>query len=208
MVAVRSAQYELVAYVVKTRGLEGEVMARAVDGLPFALHEGLSVYVVPPTLDGPRELVVKSVQENAPGSFRVQFEEIDSIDLAEQIAGRHLLALVSDIRQEDGFEFQDEIGRSVHDERYGALGVIEELICTPANDVWVVQGAYGEVLIPVIEDVVLEIPEDIALPIATRIMDGLIEGDRHQDKGDKGDSPLSPGVSPLCSICSVEGDGE
>lgn len=174
MVAVQSAQYELVAHVVKTRGLEGEVMAHAADGLPFALYEGLNVYVVPPTLDGPRELVVEQIQESSPDSYRVKFKDIDSIDQAEQLIGRYLLALVSDIQLEESADYLEEIGRVVHDERYGELGVIEELICTPANDVWVVQGAYGEVLIPVIEDVVLEIPEDVALPIATRIMDGLV----------------------------------
>ena len=174
MVAVRSAQYELVAHVVKTRGLEGEVMARAADDLPFALHEGLDVFVVPPTLSGPRELVVERVQESTPDAYRVRFAGVDSIDTAEQLAGRYLLARVSDIRLEDSDDYLEEIGRVVHDERYGELGVIEELIFTPANDVWVVQGAHGEVLIPVIEDVVLEIPEDVSLPIATRIMDGLV----------------------------------
>ena len=44
---------------------------------------------------------------------------------------------------------------------------------TPANDVWVIAGgAYGEVLVPVVEDVVLDIPEPVRIRV--KVMDGLI----------------------------------
>ena len=45
---------------------------------------------------------------------------------------------------------------------------------TPANDVWVVDGGpFGEVLLPVIEQVVREVPEEG--PIAVRVLPGLID---------------------------------
>ena len=45
---------------------------------------------------------------------------------------------------------------------------------TPANDVWVVEGPdHGEVLIPVIDDVVSTIP--VEGPISVRVMDGLLD---------------------------------
>ena len=44
---------------------------------------------------------------------------------------------------------------------------------TPANDVWVVDGgAFGEVLVPAVEDVVVELPE--CGPISVKLLDGLI----------------------------------
>lgn len=168
------AHYELVARVGKTRGLEGKVTASAAGDLPFALYEGLEVCVVPPSLYGPRELTVECIDESSDNIFLVQFEGIDSIDDAEQIVGRYLLAKTDDLDPYD-YEQYEEIGRSVIDERYGALGEIVEIIFTPANDVWVVNGAHGEVLIPVIEDVVLDIPEDVNESIRTRVMDGLVE---------------------------------
>jgi len=42
--------------------------------------------------------------------------------------------------------------------------------------VWIVHGPYGEVLVPVIEDVVVEIDDD-AQTIDVELLDGLIEGE-------------------------------
>ena len=84
-------EYELVARVGKARGLEGEVTATTAGNLPFSVYEGLHVHVVPPTLDGPRELDVCSVCEGAGNTYQLRFDGVDSIDAAEQIAGRFLL---------------------------------------------------------------------------------------------------------------------
>ena len=167
------AEYELVARVGKARGLEGEVTATSVGDLPFCIYPGLRVHVVPPTMYGTRELVVSSVEEGTGSTYRLHFEEVESIDDAEQIAGRYLLADVLDL---DDVALGDGcLGRMVLDERYGELGTIDEVIETLAHPVWVVHGPYAEVLIPVIDDVILSYPDDPADPIHTRVMDGLIE---------------------------------
>ena len=41
----------------------------------------------------------------------------------------------------------------------------------PANDVWVVRGARGEILLPVIDDVVSAVPESGPIPV--RVPAGL-----------------------------------
>lgn len=167
------AQYDLVAHVGKARGLEGEVTASTVGDLPFFVYEGLHVHVVPPSLFGPRHLVVSEIFEGGGNSYRLRFEGVDSIADAEQIAGRYLLANVSDL---EGYEdYGSEIGLRVEDERFGDLGIIEEIIETPANDVWVVRGTHGEVLVPVIDDVIVSYPQDTTDPMVTHIMDGLID---------------------------------
>ncbi len=51
-----------------------------------------------------------------------------------------------------------------------------ETIITGANDVWVVDGAFGEVLIPVIDDVVLDIDEQ-ERTIRVALLPGLLEDD-------------------------------
>ena len=73
--------------------------------------------------------------------------------------------------------YTDLMGREVVDERFGSLGTIVEIMSTPANDVWVVEGdRYGEVLIPVIEQVVLDLPDTGT--IFVHVMDGLIDMDK------------------------------
>ncbi len=93
---------------------------------------------------------------------------------AEDAVGCYLLAREDDIALDplvDSFEHLE--GRLVVDERFGELGTIQDIMLNPANDVWVVDGgAYGEVLIPVIEQVVHAIPHDGPIPV--HIMDGLI----------------------------------
>lgn len=166
------ASYELVARVGKARGLEGEVTAHAADDLPFCLYEGLHVHVVPPALYGPRELTIKTIAELA-GQLVLTFGEIASIDDAERLAGRWLLAACDDLQLEDSSDWF--IGCAVRDERYGDLGKVVELIETPANDVLVVKGPYGDVLVPVIDETIVEIPRQDGFPIVTHIMDGLID---------------------------------
>lgn len=166
-------EYELVARVGKARGLEGEVTATTAGNLPFSVYEGLHVHVVPPTLQGPRELDVISVIEGAGNTYQLRFEGIDTIDAAEQIAGRFLLA---DVRNLEGLDNPLlEIGRTVVDERHGELGEIREVIETAAHDVWVIDGPYGEVLVPVVDEVIVSYPEAADEAIRTRVMDGLIE---------------------------------
>ena len=45
----------------------------------------------------------------------------------------------------------------------------------PANDVWVVQSEkYGEFLVPVLEEVVLELPEDESGQVVVRLPRGIL----------------------------------
>lgn len=166
-------EYELVARVGKARGLEGEVTATTAGNLPFSVYAGLHVHVVPPSLHGPRELDVCSVCEGAGNTYQLRFEGVESIDDAEQIAGRFLLA---DVRDLEGIDMPRlDIGRTVVDERHGELGTITEVIETAAHDVWVIEGPHGEVLVPVVDEVIVSYPEVADAVIRTRIMDGLLE---------------------------------
>lgn len=61
------------------------------------------------------------------------------------------------------------------DERHGELGEIREVIETAAHDVWVIDGPHGEVLVPVVDEVIVAYPDDDDGVIRTRVMDGLLE---------------------------------
>ena len=96
-------------------------------------------------------------------------------DAASELSGHWLLAVQDELEFEDSYDEQWAIGFEVVDERYGSLGTVSEIIQTPANDVWVVNGPYGEVLVPVIDDTIVSLPESDDEPITTKIMDGLID---------------------------------
>lgn len=161
-----------IARVVRPHGRTGEVIVRAVRGLPFCMEPGLTVALTPPALDRDRFCEVLEVAEDPQGA-RVRFSGIDSIDAAEAVRDCYVLARRDDLELGAlDAPWIELIGRHLYDERFGDLGAITEVLETPANDVWQVEGSYGEVLVPVIEQVVEEIPEKGDIPV--RIMDGLL----------------------------------
>ena len=50
---------------------------------------------------------------------------------------------------------------------------------------WTVEGPFGEVLIPVVDEVVLDIPEDPSQPISVRLPYGLIADEPERGFGDE-----------------------
>ena len=168
--------YKNIACVVRPHGKKGEVLVQPLRGLPFLLTEGLRVVLTPPQLKGDRLRTVRSVSVRGDDAL-VSLSGIESIDDAEAFSGCFVLAAVDDLDLGPlDVAFDDLIGRTVFDGRYGQVGRIVEVLETPANDVWVLHGGYGEVLLPVIEQVVDSIPQDG--PIEVHVLDGLIESHR------------------------------
>jgi len=159
--------------VVKTHGLKGEVSVAVAADLPFDLPEGLDVWFVPPPATV-RSGRIEGVRQGPKGPL-VKVSGIDSVDAAYSVCGTQMLAKRSDIPEEwfDESEEFDATGMTVRDEKRGILGEIVETIVTGANDVWVVEGQYGEILIPVIEDVVVDI-HDADRTIDVRLLPGLM----------------------------------
>jgi 16S rRNA processing protein RimM len=54
---------------------------------------------------------------------------------------------------------------------------VTDVIVTGANDVWVVEGRFGQVLVPDIDDVVGEIDEE-AGTVSVTLLPGLIEDEQ------------------------------
>ena len=167
--------YKNIARVVSTHGRKGDVLVAELRGLPFLLFEGMRVALIPPALKGDRFHIVETITEFS-GSYRVKFSGVDSLDSAERIVGDCVLAAADDIDLGPmDRTFAELIGREVIDERYGSIGTLTEIMETPANDVWVVVGSYGEVLLPVIDQVISSVPDEG--PIEVHVLDGLIDAD-------------------------------
>jgi 16S rRNA processing protein RimM len=52
------------------------------------------------------------------------------------------------------------------------LGAISEVLRGPAQDVWVIRGPYGEVMLPAVDEVVLGVSDDA--PIEVRAPEGSV----------------------------------
>lgn len=173
-------RYLLAARITKARGLKGEVVVVPTDGLPFLLREGMEAWVVPPPLRGIRQLAVCAVRDLA-GAWGVTLEGVDSLECAAQLAGRSLLVEQSALAEANGPEppSGSPVGCRVTDERFGALGVVTDVIHSAAHPIWLIEGPYGEVMLPVVEEFIIREDED---GITARIPDGLLDlalGVRH-----------------------------
>jgi 16S rRNA processing protein RimM len=74
----------------------------------------------------------------------------------------------------------DVIGMAAVTDAGDALGTVDEVIRTPANDVFVIRGPRGEILVPAIASVVLAF-DDAARRMIIRPMPGMIDEDRWDD---------------------------
>lgn len=161
--------------VSKTHGLKGEVSLITDRDASLEVLLGARMWVVPPP-SGLRSTRLLAVRPG-PKGWLVSLEGVGDIDVARTLAGCELLVHRDDLPQDwDDDPVLDETGYAVTDEVRGPLGSIDEVLVTGANDVWVVHGPLGEILIPVIDDVVLEVDHG-ARSISVRLLPGLIEGD-------------------------------
>ncbi|MDA3937670.1 MAG: ribosome maturation factor RimM [Actinomycetota bacterium] len=169
------AQFIPVGRVVKSHGLKGEVSVAPTDGLPFVLQEGLQVWFVPPSMDT-RDTTVTAVRQGPKGPL-VTFADIRDIDAASALRGSTIMARPQDLPDEFMQAPFDPIGFEVTDVEHGLIGTLVEEIVTGANDVWVVEGAqFGQVLIPVIDECILDIDEDESV-IHVKLLPGLLDSE-------------------------------
>ena len=152
-------QYRCIARVVKTHGRQGEVVTVPVHGLPSLVSEGLEVAVVPPRLKGSRWHRVTTCSSDDRSGTLVSLSGVSTRGDAEELVGRYLLASASDLPEDlPLFDRERLVGREVIDASSGVVSTIAEVMAGPANDVWVLRGELGELLLPVIPDVVDHVP--------------------------------------------------
>lgn len=164
--------YAIVGRVAKTHGLKGEVsVVNATETLLHSL-EGTEVWFVPPP-SGRRTARLTASRQGPKGTL-VSFEGVTSIDEARALVGRDILVLRQALPESWGAPIEtDCTGYHVVDTVHGDIGTVDETLVTGANDVWIVLGSYGEVLVPVIEDVVIDVDDD-ARTIAVHLLPGLL----------------------------------
>lgn len=170
--------FVLLGRVAKTHGLKGEVSVIPAADLPFVLPLGLEVWFVPPPLRV-RAGRVENVRRGPKGPL-VKVSGIDDLSTAQGLVGSQLMSKAADLpaewTEEPAPDGQDPVGLIVTDVVRGVLGEVTELIATGANDVWVVDGPLGEVLLPVIGDVVLQVDWN-AKTASVRALAGLLPED-------------------------------
>lgn len=150
---------EHIAHVAKTHGKRGELIAEPVRGLPPLLHAGDEVCLLPPRLRGPRWFRVADVTGEGPSQL-VALEGVRDMDAAEELVGREVFVRASDLPDDLWLDAAGVlVGREVEDVTWGPLGQVTGVLAGPVQDALVIEGPHGEVLLPVVPQIVLSVPE-------------------------------------------------
>lgn len=109
------------------------------------------------------------------GNVLVKLEGIDTPEMASQLTGRLVKTSEENLpaKEEDEYYWFELIGMSVRTKDGDDLGEVAEIIPTGANDVLSVQGHHGEVLLPMIDEVIVEVDTGTGI-IVVDPLDGLI----------------------------------
>ncbi len=168
-----NTEWVTIGQIRKPHGLHGYLRAEALSDVPERF-EGLS-QVWLELSDGYREArpIDKCTIERR--GLLVKFEGIDTPEAANRLCGAYIQVPFKDTAPlpEGQFYVFDLVGGQVVTENGRDVGQIRDILTMPANDVMVIDGPRGEILIPVIEEVVIDIDAD-KRRVVIRPMPGLL----------------------------------
>lgn len=169
------AEFMNVGKIVNTHGIRGELKIMPLTDFPevrFAKNAELYLF----TPDNHSVLVHVESARLHKNMYIVRLKEYGNINEVEKFKGS--IAKVSKENlaelEENEYYFHQIVGCTVVTEEGENLGTISEILTPGANDVWVVKTAAGkEILLPVIDDVVLDVDVNEKL-VKVHLMEGLL----------------------------------
>jgi len=172
-----SAPYARLGRIVRVHGTQGEVTVALRDGsLSLSSLEDADVWIVPPPESGAVAHRLSDLRPTPKGVI-ARVSSVETAAEAHELTGRWLLIDGEGLPSADEAE-DDVVGFEVLDALRGSIGSVTEIIVTGANDVLVVEGGpYGQVLVPVIDDVIQGV-DDKRRVIEVDLLEGLIDEDR------------------------------
>ena len=161
--------YLAIGQVVRPFGLRGELKVHLVTEYPEQLGRLSTVYLGPKA----EPWAVEGVRLHKEEAL-FKLAGCDNRTAAEALRGAWVQIAREDVvpLEEDEYYEHQIVGITVVEQDGTVLGKLTEIISTGANDVYVVVGPEGELLLPAIESVILSIDLE-ADEMVVHILDGL-----------------------------------
>ncbi len=147
--------YIVIGTVIASHGLRGAVVVYPETDFPERFATGAKMYLG----DGDEQLTVRQSRPYKRDRLLVEFEEILSRDRAEKMRRRVLTiegSAAATLDENSNYIFELE-GMDVVTDEGERLGQLKQVLVTGANDVYVVAGPGGEILLPAIREVILQV---------------------------------------------------
>jgi len=165
-----------VGRVIAPHGLRGEVKVAPLTDFPDRFQPGSKLWLESGQLEIRASRPVRDL-------IHIQFVGIDDRTRAEELRGKELKAPAQTALAEGSFYRHDIIGLEVHDSAGRPLGLVADIFPTGSNDVYVVRGDQGELLLPATDEVIRSIDLDAGV-MQVELIEGL-EWDHPRDKKSK-----------------------
>ena len=146
-----------VGRLVKTQGIKGEVRVFSPGREALAQSRGKAVYLEDPA--GTRKAFTVATSRPLRELTVLAFHEVQSIEEAQKLIGCSVYVNKADLNPlpPDEFYWYQLRGIRVETEDGKFLGILEEVIPTGSNDVFVVRKEEKEILLPATDEVVARI---------------------------------------------------
>lgn len=173
--AKETPRYLAIGQIVGPHGIRGEVKVDVMTDYPERYRAGMKLYLGQGTDDPDARAVEIATSRPHQGRMLVKLASTPDRNAAELLRGLYLLIPEADAMPLGEHEnyVHDLIGLRVETEAGEILGELVEILFTSANDVYVVHGPQGEVLIPAVRDVVLSV-DLVGRSMRVALPDGLL----------------------------------
>jgi 16S rRNA processing protein RimM len=143
----------LIAKILKTQGLRGEVKVKTYSLENNVLKEGMQVF-----LNNNKSLTIKTSRERV-GFLYLTFEGYNSIEEVEILRNEDLFTLEENLENLNNNEFyvKDLLGCTVTLNNGDVLGVVEEIENYGASDVYTVTNGKAETIFALVDGLFLEV---------------------------------------------------
>lgn len=157
-----------VGWISSLHGISGEVLVRLFSDIPHRFDPDTVLFCK----DSP--LQIESSNINRKRQAIIKFDGIDSPEAAQNLVSQWLTIpkdTVAELPEGEYFHFQ-LLGLRVITDENEELGRVTEVIETGSNDVYVVDGAGGQLLLPAIANVVREVKIEEGVMVV-HLMEGM-----------------------------------
>ena len=169
--------YLAVAFIVRTRGNRGEVLAELHTDFPARFNQLEEVWLAFPDQSRRQYRLEESWEHK--GRQVLKFEHVDSISAAEELIGAWVEIDAGDaVALPEGTYFDHDLaGCRVIDQSGNEIGFVREVLRIPGNNQLVVESAAGEFLVPAKEGICKEISIS-EMRITVELPEGLVDLNR------------------------------
>ncbi len=172
-VSKKSPRYIAIGSIAGAHGIRGEVKVVSLTDFPERFKPGQRVYVGTETEATQTKIVAARPHQTM---WLVKLASVPDRNAAELLRDQYLFLPEGEAMPlaEDENYVHDLIGIVVVTETGESIGVLKDVLFTAANDVYVIAGPEGEVLIPALRTVVLEVDLD-KRRMVVQLPEGLLD---------------------------------